>query len=112
MFIIKGETLRTPSTLGPLVPGVMRGLVLQLARDLPLDVQDQGILTKRDISEADEVFLTNSVRGLIPVSRVYDPLLSRARRGPSPWTWFAPGPWTQRLSITVTDWLERGGEPS
>lgn len=115
LFIIKDQTLRTPSLQGPLVPGIMRGLVLERARELPLEVADDGILTRRSIYDADEVFLTNSVRGIIPVALVLPAPRndnSAGLRPLVPWTRPAPGPWTQRLSILVTDWLNRGGVSS
>lgn len=115
LFVIKGQTLRTPSVRGPIVPGIMRGLVLELARQLPLEIEEDGILTRRSIFEADEVFLTNSVRGIIPVSRVFPHLRDKlSARTPTnvPWARSAPGVWTHRLSILVTEWLNRGGVPS
>jgi branched-subunit amino acid aminotransferase/4-amino-4-deoxychorismate lyase len=109
LFIIKDDTLMTPDTSCPMVPGIMRELVLSLALDIPLhDVVECEGLSIKDLADADEVFLTNSVRGIIPVSRVVaeEPpgLGQNVRR--------CPGRWTQRLSIAVSDRLRSGGPPT
>jgi branched-subunit amino acid aminotransferase/4-amino-4-deoxychorismate lyase len=116
VFVIKGDVLMTPSIKGPLVPGIMRGLVLEQVRDLPLIVEDEISLTRNDIARAEEVFLTNSVRGIIPVGSAHCPIEEPPDKVPYPdpyfWTWPAPGPWTQRLWSKVSDWLHSGGKAS
>jgi branched-subunit amino acid aminotransferase/4-amino-4-deoxychorismate lyase len=81
----------------------MRGLVLELARRLPMAAEEVRGIRERQLLGADEVFLTNSARGIMPVSRAagYDPNRSRE--------WQAPGPWTLRLQAALADWLDRGG---
>jgi branched-subunit amino acid aminotransferase/4-amino-4-deoxychorismate lyase len=96
--------LMTPSTSEPIVPGVMRWLVLKQAREVGLKVIEGNGLS---LSDAEEVFLTNSVRGIIPVRRVI------SFETKDLWEWPAPGTWTQRLTILVNDWLQsRGGSPT
>lgn len=97
LFVVRGSSLITPTLEGPIVPGVMRGIVIELAKDLPLSLDESLQLTRETLAGADEVFLTNSVRGIIPVARV-DRL-----------SWAAPGEWTRRLQILVADWLSGGG---
>jgi branched-subunit amino acid aminotransferase/4-amino-4-deoxychorismate lyase len=97
VFLVESATLTTPALAGPIVPGVMRSLVLQHARGLPGVVQEDSTVATARLRSADEVFLTNSVRGIIPVARA------------GRWTWQAPGPRTQRLWASVSAWLERGG---
>lgn len=98
LFVVCRDTLFTPSLDGPIVPGIMRGLVLELARTLPLPIVESEVLRRERLAEADEVFLTNSVRGIIPVARALD------------LTWPAPGPWTRLLERMVGDWLGAGRE--
>src|SRR5205823_4197652 len=101
LFLIRNVSLSTPCLDGPIVPGVMRALVLEHARELPLvDVHEETGLRMGEIREADEIFLTNSVRGIIPVARAgYDD-----RHGGFHWIdWPAPGPWTQRIWLKVSD---------
>jgi branched-chain amino acid aminotransferase len=102
LFIIVGDQLLTPSLRAPIVPGIMRRLVLDLAQDLPLTAKEVGGIRERQLFGADEVFLTNSVRGIMPVSRVagYDPDRSRE--------WTVPGPWIARLQSLLAAHLDRG----
>lgn len=88
LFLVAGNTLITPPTHGPVLPGVMRGLVLERAGAIGLRAFEAG-LALDDISRVDEVFLTNSVRGILPVGRV------------GPRTLATPGPWTRRLMDEV-----------
>jgi branched-chain amino acid aminotransferase len=103
LFGVQGSTLVTPSLDGPLVPGVMRGLVMELAGEHSLAVKETNAFSL-DLFQWDEVFLTNSVRGLIPVARAFFTTCGGDWK-----TWPAPGPWTQRLSILANDWLDSGG---
>jgi branched-subunit amino acid aminotransferase/4-amino-4-deoxychorismate lyase len=100
VFLFRHGSLVTPSLDGPIVPGIMRGLVIEHARGIGLDVWEEKEMTETWLETASEVFLTNSVRGIIPVARVEDH------------AWPAPGPWTQKLSILVNDWLRSGGDPT
>jgi branched-subunit amino acid aminotransferase/4-amino-4-deoxychorismate lyase len=96
----QGPVLITPSTEhGKLfLPGIMRQLVLDRARDAGLPVSETS-LTFDEVKTADEVFLTNAVRGIMPVADLH-------RR-----TIDAPGPVTKRLwEDHVLPWLEHGGD--
>jgi branched-chain amino acid aminotransferase len=96
VFLVEGSRLTTPSTDGPLLPGIMRRTVLDQARKLGLEVVERPVPTN-SLSLADEAFLTNSVRGMLPISRLFDLVLP------------APGPVTQRLWGSIRSWLESGG---
>jgi branched-subunit amino acid aminotransferase/4-amino-4-deoxychorismate lyase len=93
LFIVDSDSLITPDLEGPIVPGVTRALVRELAGGLPIANTTTKLLTRDDLERADEVFLTNSVRGIIPVSRIAN------------LSWTTPGPWTQRLSMLMSDVL-------
>ncbi len=67
VFLARDGLLRTPLLERCGVAGVMRGLVLESAPLLGLAVEEARILTEEALS-ADEIFLTNSVIGLWPVS--------------------------------------------
>jgi branched-chain amino acid aminotransferase len=98
IFLIDGSRLITPSLDGPLLPGVMRGLVLDRAAAAGLSVLEAP-LTMASLLTADEAFLSNSVRGMLPVSRLFDRFLP------------APGPVTQGLWGKILQLLEAGGIP-
>ncbi len=96
VFLIEGRRLSTPGLDGPLLPGVMRGLVLERAAALGLDVDD-GPLPVARVATADEAFLTSSLRGMLPLARLLDRSLP------------APGPVTCQLWADTLSWLETRG---
>ncbi len=102
LFAIRDGLIRTPTTSGPIVPGVMRALVVAAARGLGLAVAEPEGIDPVEIEAADEVFLTNSVRGIIPVGRVrrLDPDGDR--------DWTPPGPLTRALAASIAGRLGQG----
>jgi branched-subunit amino acid aminotransferase/4-amino-4-deoxychorismate lyase len=95
-FVVRGG-LVTPPTDGRILPGLMRGLVIERARGLGIAVEEAalGLLDRR--LRPDEVFLTNAARGIIPVGR-----WGRAE-------FPAPGAVTRRVWDDARRWLEGEG---
>lgn len=60
IFIVKGESIFTPSLAEGCVAGVMRKFILQQLIEQGLTVTETA-LTKEDLLNADEVFLSNSI---------------------------------------------------
>jgi 4-amino-4-deoxychorismate lyase len=69
LFLVNGERLLTPQILNCGVAGIMREVVLRAAAQLGIAVEVVD-LTIADLERADELFLTNSVRGIRPVGCV------------------------------------------
>ena len=69
LFFVRDNALRTPSLDGPILPGITRRVVLELAREEGIPVEE-GQYTPDEIRSADEVFLTNSTWELRPVETV------------------------------------------
>jgi branched-chain amino acid aminotransferase len=69
LFFVDGGTLKTPSEDLPLLPGVTRSVVIELAEEEGFPVE-RGRYEVSDVREADEVFLTNSTWEVRPVERV------------------------------------------
>ena len=69
VFFVKKGRLITPSLKNGGVAGVMRNFVLKLAQDwqIPHDIRDVG---KEQLLNADEIFLTNSLIGIWPVTQL------------------------------------------
>lgn len=80
VFLVSRGRLQTPALHG-ILPGVTRNEVIRLAKSLKIPVQERA-LTPRDFERADEVFLTNALIEVLPVSRVG----SRRVGGPGPLT--------------------------
>ncbi len=62
----EGEVFTPPITDGP-VEGIMRSVVKKIAKWNKIPLNEVSI-TVNDLMEAEEVFLTNSVKGIIPVT--------------------------------------------
>jgi len=62
-FVVKGEVLLTPPTDGRILPGITRARALEIAAASGLETREAE-LSRDDLLEADEVFLTGSVRGV------------------------------------------------
>ncbi len=69
LFAVSGDTLATPDLSQSGVAGVVRAQVLAVARARGLDCRERR-LTPAEVEAADELFLTNSIIGLWPVSRL------------------------------------------
>ncbi len=96
VFLVEGRRLSTPGLDGPLLPGIMRRVVLERATQIGLEIEE-GSLPVGRLFSADEAFLTSSLRGILPIARLMEHELP------------APGPLTRQLREGVLVWLESGG---
>jgi 4-amino-4-deoxychorismate lyase len=69
LFLVRHGKLLTPAIRDCGVAGVMRGVVLDAARELAIDVEISDVFTA-DLATADELFLTNAITGVRPVGEV------------------------------------------
>jgi branched-chain amino acid aminotransferase len=93
IFFVQDGRLHTPAADGPLLPGIMRQVVLERARTLGIEAVEKS-LPMECVASAHEAFLTNSVRGIVPVGRLMDVEFA------------VPGPVTDRLWNDIVRWLE------
>lgn len=97
IFVVAEGRLMTPPSDGRIVPGIMRGVVIERAAALGITVEEieLNLFDGRFVPE--ELFLTNAVRGVVPVGSWGE------ARFP------APGPVTGRIRDEVIAFLESGG---
>lgn len=69
VFWVSGGELHTPSLAVGLLAGITRGRVLELARAADLPVRE-GSFEPDALRGASEAFITSSIRGILPISRV------------------------------------------
>ncbi len=81
IFIISGETLKTPPLSTPVLPGVARSTVLELAGAAGL-APEETVLGIDDLLDADEVFLTNSIMQVLPVISIEKHTVRDGQVGP------------------------------
>lgn len=111
LFLVKQGVLYTPIARGeeptgdgralrsPVLPGVTRSAIFDFAKDIGADT-DIRMLTINDLLDADEVFLTNSSWGVLPVVQVEGGHIADAK----------PGPLTRDLRARWLDALGRADE--
>lgn len=73
LFWVKDGVVRTPAVSCGILPGILRDELIGLIRGLGLPLEI-GAFTEEDLQAADEVFLTNALMEIMPVSRFYSKL--------------------------------------
>lgn len=81
VFFVAGGELRTPDLQFGLLAGITRELVCELAAELGHPVA-HGRVTPDELRAADEVFLTSSVRGIMPVTTIDGRRIGAGEEGP------------------------------
>lgn len=71
LFFLRQGVIYTPCIETGILPGVTRARVVELARDTGYEVEE-GLYTWEQLLEAEEVWLTNSIQELVPVTRLSD----------------------------------------
>lgn len=66
IFVVKNRVLMTPSKTEGILEGITRGAILQLAAEIPVETFECR-LTKYDVYDADECFITGSAAGIVPI---------------------------------------------
>lgn len=94
-LVLKGKVFTSPADT-PVLPGIVRGAVIELCGQLGIDCDAAGPLTVREMLAAEEVFLTASLTGVRPVCRI-----ERHDVGAG-----SPGPVTQRIMTEYQRLLE------
>jgi branched-subunit amino acid aminotransferase/4-amino-4-deoxychorismate lyase len=67
LFLVKDGVLKTPRYESGILPGVTRVVVFELAAQLGIKVREVN-LKLTDLLQADEVFITNSLIEIVPVT--------------------------------------------
>jgi len=99
-FAVKGEKVITAPESGVL-PGITRGIVLELARKLGLPCGEQPI-QRGDISSLQEAFFSTSVRSIVPVVKLDGTTLGSG----------VPGPVTLQLMEAYGDYCRSEARPA
>jgi len=69
IFLVVGRRLVTPALDSGVLPGITRGVVLELASGMDITVEERGVPAD-ELLTADEAFITNSIVEILPVSRI------------------------------------------
>jgi branched-chain amino acid aminotransferase len=85
LFLVRRGELATPALACAILPGTTRDWLLAWAARVGL-APHEGWLTTRDLIEAEEVFISSSVAGILPVTRFEGEPIATG----------LPGPWGRR----------------
>lgn len=69
IFIVRNGQVVTPSLDQGTLPGITRSIVLELLHSLKIRQRETSI-TWKSLITADEVFVTSSLRGVVPIARI------------------------------------------
>ena len=92
LFFVKGKAVVTPPAWLGVLEGVTRTHVIEAARRLKILVQEIPV-TRHDLFNADEAFLTNVLMGILPIRQVDGRTIGTR----------VPGPITRRLMYEITE---------
>jgi len=81
IFMVKGNKLMTPSLECGVLPGITRKIVLELASNAGLEVEE-GRFKDNQLKNSDEVFMTNSLIEIIPVIKIDNKQIKDGKVGP------------------------------
>ena len=100
LFIVHKGALLTPAASQGALKGITRDAVFEIAGELGLPVSENN-LTRYDVWNADECFLTGTGAELMPATEVDGRAIADGK----------PGPITQRLTDAFTALVRHEGEP-
>jgi len=80
LFWVRDHTLFTPEVSCGLLEGITRKQVVQICRTLSIKLM-QGAFDLSELESAEEVFMTNSLMGIMPVGRVDHIVYNNKGRG-------------------------------
>jgi len=101
VFVVRGGALATPPLNTPILPGVSRSVVLEIAAAEGIPAEEKT-LNINDVLDADEIFITNSSLQVAPVCRVEKKEIGTGK----------PGPMTARLRAAFQEMVQRECAPS
>lgn len=100
IFIVRGNQLLTPPLSSGALYGITRGVVMELGAKRGLEVAEVN-MTRYDVYNADECFLTGTGAEVVPVVLVDGRKIGAAK----------PGRWTRRLIADYHALTKVSGEP-
>jgi branched-chain amino acid aminotransferase len=81
VFAVRGGSVQTPPLAAGILEGVTRAVVLRLARELGVPLAEVP-LRPEELEAADELFITSTMREILPVTRLGSRPVGSGRPGP------------------------------
>ena len=80
-LVLKNKSLVTPSLESGILPGITRTVVIELAPQLGLKIFEKKVYPSA-LFDAEEAFLTNSLKEIIPLISIDDKPIGKGKPGP------------------------------
>ncbi|MBP9732953.1 MAG: branched-chain-amino-acid transaminase [Candidatus Omnitrophica bacterium] len=80
IFIVRGNELLTPPAHLGILRGITRACAMEIGASLGLEVREE-VLTRHDIYNADEMFLTGTAAEIVPVVKVDNRVIGTGKPG-------------------------------
>lgn len=100
IFIIREGLLLTPPPWVGTLEGITRGVVMELADGLGIKVKEE-VLTRYDLYNADECFLTGTAAEIVPVVKIDGRVIAQG----------VPGSYTLKLMTAFHELTQKEGVP-
>ncbi len=81
VFIVRQGRLQTPSSDAGILPGITRAVVMRLAAERGIDVQEKQLL-RYDLYVADECLLTGTAAEVVPITQIDGRQIGDGKPGP------------------------------
>ena len=69
IFILSGETLKTPPVSDGCLKGVMRKQIIDIVKTMPEITLVEASISPFELQKVDEIFITNVIQGIQPVTK-------------------------------------------
>ena len=80
IFFVSGDRVITPDVGSGLLPGIMRGLVINHCKDFCIPIEERTVMPG-EINNCREIFITNALIGVLPVTRFESRLIADGKPG-------------------------------
>lgn len=98
LFMVKDGVLKTPPINENMLGGITRELILELANENHLPVQQQAI-TLDELKTADEIWMTGSLKEILPIIQVDEDQIGTGQVGP---VWRRMKDWYEGFKISFS----------
>ncbi len=97
LFIVKNGIIKTPALCDTILAGVTRSLILQFAEEHAIKTQ-QTHISEQELSDADEIWITGSLKEICPIVTLNDKPVGDGKVGPM---WHKINDFYQHLKETL-----------
>ncbi|WP_310994117.1 aminotransferase class IV [Aequorivita marina] len=72
IFLVSGNKIKTPPLTDGCINGILRKQIIAIINEMPSYTLEETSIALVELQEADELFITNIIQGIVPVSKFGD----------------------------------------